>query len=183
MDALWAWLWGTGWFWFALFWVALFVNGRAAFKLLLDWKGMLTTCRFVEQAYAARTTLPDEAALEKDPAAPVFVHLVPAWQEPAIAATLRALLESRYPHARLHIVVATREAEELSPAPHDGGVDRGDRPPLPRRATALAAEDALARLDAGRGEKGPPAQLGAPARGAQAPARPPVRSRARLDRR
>ena len=117
MDAFWAWLWGTGWFWFALFWVALFVNGRAAFKLLLDWKGMLTTCRFVEQAYAARTTLPDEAALEKDPAAPVFAHLVPAWQEPGIAATLRALLDSRYPHAKLHIVVATREAEELSSHP------------------------------------------------------------------
>ncbi len=117
MDAFWAWLWGTGWFWFALFWVALFVNGRAAFKLLLDWKGMLTTCRFVEQAYAARTTLPDEAALEKDPAAPVFAHLVPAWQEPDIAATLRALLDSRYPHAKLHIVVATRAAEERSPHP------------------------------------------------------------------
>ena len=54
MEAFWAWLWGTGWFWFALFWVALFVNGRAAFKLLLDWKGMLTTCRFVERAYATQ---------------------------------------------------------------------------------------------------------------------------------
>ncbi|HZN50912.1 MAG TPA: glycosyltransferase [Methylomirabilota bacterium] len=117
MDAFWTWLWGTGWFWFGLFWVALFVNGRAAFKLLLDWKGMLTTCRFVEEAYAARAALPDEAALEKDPAAPVFVHLVPAWQEPDIAATLRALLDSRYPHARLHVVVATREAEDRAPHP------------------------------------------------------------------
>jgi cellulose synthase/poly-beta-1,6-N-acetylglucosamine synthase-like glycosyltransferase len=117
VDAFWTWLWGTGWFWFGLFWVALFVNGRAAFKLLLDWKGMLTTCRFVEEAYAARAALPDEAALEKDPAAPVFVHLVPAWQEPDIAATLRALLDSRYPHAKLHIVVATREAEERAPHP------------------------------------------------------------------
>jgi len=117
VDAFWTWLWGTGWFWFGLFWVALFVNGRAAFKLLLDWKGMLTTCRFVEEAYAARAALPDEAALEKDPAAPVFVHLVPAWQEPDIAATLRALLDSRYPHARLHVVVATREAEDRAPHP------------------------------------------------------------------
>ena len=117
MDAFWTWLWGTGWFWFGLFWVALFVNGRAAFKLLLDWKGMLTTCRFVEEAYAARAALPDEAALEKDPAAPLFVHLVPAWQEPDIAATLRALLDSRYPHAKLHIVVATRAAEDLAPHP------------------------------------------------------------------
>src|SRR5207245_8538840 len=107
MDAVWAWVWGTGWFWFAMFWVALVVNGRAAFKLLLDWKGMLTTCRFVERAYATLATLPDEAALEHDPAAPVFVHLVPAWQEPGIAPTLRALLGSRSPTARLQRVVGT----------------------------------------------------------------------------
>jgi len=117
VDTIWAWFWGTGWFWFAMFWVALVVNGRAAFKLLLDWKGMLTTCRFVERAYATLDTLPDEAALEHDPAAPVFVHLVPAWQEPAIAPTLRALLGSRYPHAKLHVVVATRAVEERSPHP------------------------------------------------------------------
>ena len=120
MDAFWAWLWGTGWFWFAMFWVALLVNGRAAFKLLLDWKGMLTTCRFVEEAYAKLATLPDEAALERDPNAPVFVHLVPAWHEPEIATTLRALLESCYPHAKLHVVVATREAEEHAPHPAMG---------------------------------------------------------------
>ena len=115
MDAVWAWVWGTGWFWFAMFWTALIVNGRAAFKLLVDWKGMLTTCRFVERAYATLDTLPDEAALEHDPATPVFVHLVPAWQEPGIATTLRALLGSRYPHTKLHVVVATREEEERSP--------------------------------------------------------------------
>ena len=85
MDAFWAWFWGAGWFWFAMFWMALLVNGRAAFKLLLDWKGMLTTCRLVDDAYATLDTLPDEAALEHEPAAPVFVHLVPAWQEPGIA--------------------------------------------------------------------------------------------------
>ena len=89
MDAFWAWFWGAGWFWFAMFWMALLVNGRAAFKLLLDWKGMLTTCRLVDDAYATLDTLPDEAALEHEPAAPVFVHLVPAWQEPGIATTLR----------------------------------------------------------------------------------------------
>ena len=117
MDAFWAWFWGAGWFWFAMFWVALLVNGRAAFKLLLDWKGMLTTCRFVERAYERLATLPDEAALERDRAAPVFVHLVPAWQEPQIATTLRALLDSRYPYAKLHVVVATREEEERWPHP------------------------------------------------------------------
>src|SRR5262249_27909699 len=74
-------------------------------------------CRFVEEANAARKRLPDEAALERARAAPVFVHLVPAWQEPDIATTLRALLDSRYPHARLHVVVATREAEDLAPHP------------------------------------------------------------------
>jgi cellulose synthase/poly-beta-1,6-N-acetylglucosamine synthase-like glycosyltransferase len=120
VDAFWAWFWGTGWFWFAMFWVAMLVNGRAAFKLLLDWKGMLTTCRFVEHAYERLAALPDEAALERDPATPVFVHLVPAWQEPNIATTLRALLDSRYPHAKLHVVVATREDEEQTPHPAMG---------------------------------------------------------------
>src|SRR6267378_2871696 len=78
-------LWGTGWFWFGAFVVALLVNGRAAFKLFVDWKGMLTTCRFVEDAYAGLDTLPDETALERAPAAPVFLHRVAAWQAPAIA--------------------------------------------------------------------------------------------------
>jgi hypothetical protein len=79
---------------------------------------MLTTCRFVENAYARLERLPEEARLDQDPAAPVFVHLVPAWQEPAIAVTVRALLGSRYPHGKLHVVVVTREEEEESPHPH-----------------------------------------------------------------
>jgi hypothetical protein len=111
------WLESTGPLWFALFLVTMFFNGRAAFKLLVDWKGMLTTCRFVEDAYAALDTLPDEAQLEHAPAAPVFVHLVPAFYEPAIADTLTALLGSRYPHNRLHVIVATREEEERAPHP------------------------------------------------------------------
>src|SRR3989442_1017609 len=98
------------WFWATLFAVSSFFNGRAAFKLLLDWKGMLTTSHFVEDAYARLDELPDEAALEREPTAPVFVHLVPAWQEPAITETLRALIGSRYPDSKLHVVVVTREA-------------------------------------------------------------------------
>ena len=111
------WLDSTEPLWFALFLVTTFFNGRAAFKLLVDWKGMLTTCRFVEDAYAALDTLPDEAGLEHAPAAPVFVHLVPAYYEPGIAGTLAALLGSRYPHNRLHVIVATREEEDRAPHP------------------------------------------------------------------
>jgi hypothetical protein len=105
------------WFWALLFAISSFFNGRAAFKLLVDWKGMLTTCRFVEDAYARLDTLPDENQLEREPSAPVFLHLVPAYQEPDIAGTLRALLASRYPHGKLHVVVVTKEEEERSPHP------------------------------------------------------------------
>jgi Glycosyltransferase like family 2 len=111
------WLTSTSPAWFALFVVSMFFNARAAFKLLLDWKGMLTTCRLVEDAYASLDTLPDEAALAGRADAPVFVHLVPAYHEPAIADTLTALLAGRYPHGRLHVVVATREEEERAPHP------------------------------------------------------------------
>ena len=111
------WLRSTGPGWLALFLVALAVNSRAVLKLLLDWKGMRTTCGFVEAAYARLDALPDEAALDQEPAAPVFVQLVPAFYEPGIAATLAALLGSRYPQTRLHVVVATREEEERAPHP------------------------------------------------------------------
>jgi hypothetical protein len=110
--------WGaTDGVWLALFWVALFFNARASFKLLLDWKGMVTTCRFVEAAYADVGRLPDESVLEQAPATPVFLHLVPAYEEPEITTTLRALLASRYPHGRLHVVVVTKESEERTPHP------------------------------------------------------------------
>jgi cellulose synthase/poly-beta-1,6-N-acetylglucosamine synthase-like glycosyltransferase len=111
------WLGSTGPAWLALLAVTVFFNARAAFKLLVDWKGMLTTCRLVEDAYETLDALPDEAALAQAPAAPVFVHLVPAYYEPAIADTLGALLASRYPHDRLHVVVVTRAEEEAAPHP------------------------------------------------------------------
>src|SRR5215470_1424262 len=75
----------------ALFLLALLVNARAVFKLSLDWKGMLTTVRFVRESYARVSTLPTEEALERTPATPVFLHLVPAYQEPDIAGTVGAL--------------------------------------------------------------------------------------------
>jgi hypothetical protein len=105
------------WYWALLFALSSLFNFRAAFKLLLDWKGMLTTCRFVEAAYARLDELHDEAALEQGPGTPVFVQLVPAFQEPDIATTVRALLASRYPHGKLHVVVVTKEEEERSPHP------------------------------------------------------------------
>ncbi|MBI2553341.1 MAG: hypothetical protein HYV92_02725, partial [Candidatus Rokubacteria bacterium] len=95
-------------------------NFRAALKLLIDWKGMLTTIGFVKEAYASLERLPTEAALEDDDRAPIFLHLVPAYQEPEITATLAALLASRYPHGRLHVVVVTKEEEERGPHPEMG---------------------------------------------------------------
>ncbi|MBI3637401.1 MAG: glycosyltransferase [Candidatus Rokubacteria bacterium] len=108
------------WYWAALFFISSFFNFRAAFKLLIDWKGMLTTCRFVDDAYERLASLPDEAALDRDPAAPVFLHLVPAYQEPEIGETLRALLGSRYPDTKLHVVVVTKEEEDRAPHPMMG---------------------------------------------------------------
>src|SRR5574337_311692 len=105
---------------FLLFAVMCLMTGRGAFKLLLDWKGMHTTVGFVKRAYADLPRLPSEAALEEDGRAPAFLHLLPAYQEPAIAETLRALLGSRYPHSRLHVVLVTKEEEERSPHPSMG---------------------------------------------------------------
>jgi hypothetical protein len=110
---------------FALFFIALFLNARAAFKLAIDWKGMVTTLSFVRDAYARIDELPSEEALEREPRAPVFLHLVPAYQEPDIAATVKSLVGSRYPHGGLHVVVVTKDEEER--APHPGmGVSTGD---------------------------------------------------------
>lgn len=100
-----------------LFFVSFFFNFRAAYKLLIDWKGMLTTTRFVREAYERVAELPSEEALERDDRAPVFVHLVPAYQEPGIAGALRALLDSRYPHGKFHVVVVTKEEEDGTPHP------------------------------------------------------------------
>jgi cellulose synthase/poly-beta-1,6-N-acetylglucosamine synthase-like glycosyltransferase len=103
-----------------LFLVAFFLNARAVFKLLLDWKGMHTTVAFVRDAYRRLGELPTEEALEREPAAPVFLHLVAAYQEPDIAGTVKALVGSRYPHGSLHVVVITKEEEEGSPHPQMG---------------------------------------------------------------
>ncbi len=105
------------WLWGALFFIASFFNLRAVFKLLIDWKGMHTTCRFVADAYAQLDALSDEAALERERGAPVFVHLVAAYQEPDIEPTLRALLNSRYPHGKLHVIVVTKDEEDRAPHP------------------------------------------------------------------
>ena len=77
-----------------LFFIALFFNIRASFKLALDWRGMLITTRFVREAYARLGELPTEERLERESAAPVFLHLVPAFQEPQIAVTVSALVAS-----------------------------------------------------------------------------------------
>jgi len=103
-----------------LFLLTLCVNLRAAWKLGLDWRGMTTTTRFVREAYARRAEWPTVDALEADSRAPVFLHLVAAFQEPGIAATLRGLLDARYPADRVRVVVVTKAAEDASPHPAMG---------------------------------------------------------------
>jgi hypothetical protein len=100
-----------------LFALTLLFNLRAAWKLGLDWKGMATTTRFVRTAYSRRVGWPTVEALERELSAPVFLHLVAAYQEPAIATTLRGLLDGRYPESRVRYVVITKAAEDAAPHP------------------------------------------------------------------
>ena len=75
----------------------------------------------------------------------MFVHLVPAYYEPNILGTLTALLGSRYPHGRLHVVVATRAEEELTPHPLMGSTTAELVPPrpAPRPANSVLENAAL----------------------------------------
>ena len=100
--------------------MTLAFNLRAAWKLGIDWKGMVTTVRFVRDGYARRDALPTEDALERDPGAPVFLTLVAAYQEPGIASTLSGLLDIRYPHDLARYVVVTKAAEDEGPHPAMG---------------------------------------------------------------
>ena len=64
--------------------------------------------------------LPDEAALEQAPARPSSSSWCRRSRSPTSRAPLRALLASRYPHGKLHVVVVTKEEEERSPHPAMG---------------------------------------------------------------
>src|SRR5262245_32477526 len=86
---------------------------------------MWTTVRFVREACARRAALPTGESLEREAQAPVFLHLVPAYQEPDIEGTVKALCASRYPHPGLHVVVVTKEEEERNPHP-EMGVSTGE---------------------------------------------------------
>ena len=103
----------SGW----LFAATLLFNLRAAWKLAIDWAGMLTTVRFVRAGYARRGELPTEETLRAQAGAPVFLTLVAAYQEPAIASTLRGLLGLRYPAELARYVVVTKAAEDAAPHP------------------------------------------------------------------
>jgi hypothetical protein len=110
----WTWLQPyAGW----LFAATLLFNLRAAWKLAIDWAGMRTTVRFVRAGYARREELPSEETLRTAAAAPVFLSLVAAYQEPAIAGTLRELLGLRYPGERARGVVITKADEDAAPHP------------------------------------------------------------------
>lgn len=100
-----------------LFFITLFFNLRAVWKLLIDWRGMAITLKFIRRAYGRLAELPTEEALEGEARAPFFLHLVAAYQEPEIATTLRALLDSRYPHGKIRFVVITKEEEDRFPHP------------------------------------------------------------------
>jgi len=103
-----------------LFALTLAFNLRAAWKLAIDWKGMTTTIRFVRAAYARRDELPRPNDLEAATRPPVFLTLLAAYQEPAIGATLRGLLDLRYPYEKVRCVVITKASEDEAPHPAMG---------------------------------------------------------------
>ncbi len=98
-----------------LVYVLLFLSARAIMKLLADWVRMRIAVNFVQESYRRLGELPSEAELEQRPRAPIFLHLVAAYQEPEIAGAVRALLASRYVQAKLRVVVITKEEEEQVP--------------------------------------------------------------------
>src|SRR5215813_4809625 len=78
-----------------LFVVALFLNIRASFKLGLDWRGMLTTVRFVRQAYARRAELPTRRPSSASRRRPCSF----TWCPPFTSPTSRARCARCAPHA------------------------------------------------------------------------------------
>lgn len=100
-----------------LFFLSLIFNFRAVVKLLIDWKGMVITKRFIQEEYNNLDTLPSDEDVENNSKAPIFLHLLAAYEEPEITRTLDALLNSTYPHSKIRFTVITKEEEERTPNP------------------------------------------------------------------
>ncbi|HSB81320.1 MAG TPA: glycosyltransferase [Candidatus Methylomirabilis sp.] len=103
-----------------LIWFLMFVSIRASAKLLADWMRMRSAVSYVRESCRRLGELPSEGDLGRHPRAPIFLHLIAAYQEPDIQATLRALLASPYARAKLRVVVITKEDEERAPHPSMG---------------------------------------------------------------
>jgi cellulose synthase/poly-beta-1,6-N-acetylglucosamine synthase-like glycosyltransferase len=99
-------------------WVLMFISIRASGKLLADWIRMRSAVSFVQESYRRLGELPSEGDFDRDPRAPIFLHLVAAYQEPEIAETVKALLASRYARTKLRVVVITKEEEGRAPHPN-----------------------------------------------------------------
>ena len=102
---------------FVIVWFLLCISIRAIGKLLADWIGMRSAVSFVRESCRRLGELPSEGDLVRHPRAPIFLHLIAAYQEPEIAGTVRALLASRYARTKLRVVVITKEDEERAPTP------------------------------------------------------------------
>jgi cellulose synthase/poly-beta-1,6-N-acetylglucosamine synthase-like glycosyltransferase len=102
---------------FFIVWCLLCISIRAIGKLLADWIRMRSAVGFVRDACTRLGELPSEGDLERHPRAPIFLHLIAAYQEPEIAGTVRALLASRYARTKLRVVVITKEDEDRGPHP------------------------------------------------------------------
>ena len=147
---------------------ALFLNARAAFKLALDWKGMVTTLPLrASDAYAGSTAAQRGGARARAARARSSSTWCPRTRSPNRRDVERAA-RLAYPHGSLHVVVVTRKRRSAQPHP---GMGVSTPAELVRRfrdePAALAAEDAHACGGARRrGPQGASAQLGAASRGA-----------------
>ena len=107
---------------------------RAAWKLAIDWAGMLTTVRFVRAGLRARAaSCPTEETLEREPAPPCSCTSSPPTRSRGSRRRCAGSSASAIPHERARYVVVTKAAEDAAPHPAMPESTGALVPAVPRR--------------------------------------------------